>query len=134
MDAGSRDVRVVSKGSSFMNGELFMMSYEGKGSTRDGTIETAWELSSLPDGFSILTLVDCTSAGVSPIFAIEENGGVNMLSLAGGNYRLQRTFDYGKYGSYEFNYEIRTSGHEVTSTGVQVDRLTCPNYKARNCH
>ncbi|MDQ3893174.1 MAG: hypothetical protein M3292_00695 [Actinomycetota bacterium] len=84
------------------------------------------ELSDLPDGFSILTLIDSTSSGMSPIFALEENGARNLLTLSGGNYWLSRTFDYGRYGGYTFNYEIRTSGTRVTSTGVQEGTLELP--------
>ncbi len=65
-----------------------------------------------------MTLIDSTSSGMSPIFALEENGARNLLTLSGGNYWLSRTFDYGRYGGYTFNYEIRTSGTRVTSTGV----------------
>ena len=126
MDASTTDTRVVSTGTGFINGELFTMNATATGSQRAGTIETSWELSALPEGFSIFTLVDCTSAGVSPIFAREANGGKNLLSLAGGNYRLERTFDYGPYGSYEMNYEIRTYEDEVRSTGVQEGRLELP--------
>jgi hypothetical protein len=126
MDANTADTRVISTGTGFINGMLFSMNATATGSSRDGTIETSWELSELPDGFSLLTLVDCTSAGVSPVFALEANGGRNFLSLAGGNYHLQRTFDYGRYGSYSMNYEIRTTGDEVRSTGVQEGRLNLP--------
>jgi len=130
MSATTGDVRVTSTGSSFINGELFTMSYKATGSRQDGTIETDWELSSVPKGMPILVLVDCTSAGVSPIFAREQNGAKNLLSLAGGNYRLQRTFDYGTYGRYEFTYEIRTSGDDVTSTGVQEGSLNLPEIES----
>jgi hypothetical protein len=126
----SDDVKVTSTGSSFMNGELFTMSYEARASARDGTIETEWELSSLPDGVSILTLVDCTSAGVSPVFARESNGGANLMTLSGGNYRLTRTFDYGEYGSYEFNYVIRSDSEGISSTGVQEGDLRLPEVES----
>lgn len=126
MDRQTVDAHVASTGTSFVNGELFTMVAKGTGSVRDGTIEMSWELSELPDGFSILTLIDCTSAGVSPIFAMESQGGKNLLSLSGGDYRLVRNFDYGRYGGYDFNYEIRTSGDQVTSTGVQEGNLRLP--------
>ena len=126
VDKKTRNAYVSAKGTSFVNGELFTMTAKGKASVPDGTIEMAWELSDLPDGFSILTLIDSTSSGMSPIFALEENGGRNLLTLSGGNYRLSRTFDYGRYGAYDFTYEIRTTGTRVTSTGVQEGTLDLP--------
>jgi hypothetical protein len=126
MDKNTGSARVTSKGAGFINGELISLNAEAVGSLAEGTIETTWELSALPKGFSLLTLVDCTSSGVSLIFAREIGGGQNLLSLSGGNYRVERRFDYGPYGSFRFGYEIRTSGDEVTATGIQEGRLQLP--------
>jgi hypothetical protein len=129
MDKKSRHAKVGASGTTFINGELFTMLAKGTASVPEGTIEMTWELSEVPRGFSIYTIIPSTSSGMSPIFALETNGGKNLLTLSGGNYRLRRTFDYGRYGGYDFNYEIRTVANRVTSTGIQEGELALPPLK-----
>lgn len=118
--------QIRAAGAVFMNGTLYTMEATGSASVKKGLIEASWKLSDLPDGFSIWTVVDSTSSGISPMFAREIEGGQSLLTLSGGNYRLDRTFDYGPRGGYVFSYEIRTDGSTVTSTGVQYGSVDLP--------
>jgi len=43
---------------------------------------------------------------------------MNMLKIAKGRYRCQRTFDFGPYGAYEYDYEIRLENEGMRATGV----------------
>jgi hypothetical protein len=122
----SRQFRTQVQGASLINGEFFTVEAEGKASPEDGTAHVDWDLSSLPKGFAVHLMVACTNSGMSQAFALERKGGSNFLSLAGGNYRLYRVFDYGRYGSYDFDYEIRTSGDLMTSRGFSRGHLGLP--------
>jgi hypothetical protein len=122
-------IRLRASGMNLINGELFTVDAEGRGSVDDGTIAVEWEVGEAPDGYSTYCISLTTSFGTSPVFAIERNGGMNLYSLSGGNYRLYRVLDFGSYGSYDLRAEIRTSGDEMTAKGLTVGEVHLPPVK-----
>lgn len=55
-----------------------------------------------------------------------------MLTLSKGRYRCSRTFDFGEFGSYEYNYEIRldASTGKMKATGALEGALDLPELVA----
>jgi len=55
-----------------------------------------------------------------------------MLTLTKGRYRCDRTFDFGEYGTYEYNYEIRLNAEtgQMTATGSLQGTLDLPELVA----
>lgn len=92
-----------------INGEIVTVKGEGIGSVDRGTLAMNLCFSSIPPGFSIFCASLWTACCSTPTFAIERDGGVNMLTVSGGRYRCARTFDFGRYGYYDYNYELRLS-------------------------
>jgi len=76
-----------------INGEVVTAKGSGRGSVDRGTLGIDLEFSSIPDGFSIFCASQWTACCSTPTFAIEQDGGVNMLTLSKGRYRCSRTFD-----------------------------------------
>lgn len=111
-----------------INGEIVTVEGLGHGSVERGTLEMNLEFSSIPPGFSIYCASLWTACCSTPTFAIEENGGQNMLTLSKGRYRCVRTFDFGRYGTYDYSYEIRLadSGETMTATGMINGTLDLP--------
>jgi hypothetical protein len=122
-------IRLLASGTNMINGELFNVDAEGRGSVEDGTVSVEWEVGEAPDGYSTYCISLTTSFGTSPVFAIERNGGMNLFSLSGGNYRLYRVLDFGPYGSYDLRAEIRTSGDQMTAKGLTVGEVHLPPVK-----
>ncbi|MDV6011203.1 hypothetical protein [Haloechinothrix sp. LS1_15] len=103
-----------------INGEIVTVSGGGLGSFDRGTLAMNFNFSTIPDGFTVYCAALWTGCCSTPTFAIEQDGGVNMLTLSGGRYRCARRFTFGPYGAYDYNYEIRldeTTG-TMTATGV----------------
>jgi hypothetical protein len=126
MAAVMTGIRLRASGMNLINGQLFGVDADGKGSVEDGTIAVEWEVGEAPDGYSTYCISLTTSFGTSPVFAVERNGGMNLHSLCGGNYRLYRVLDFGDYGSYDLRAEIRTSGDEMTARGLTVGEVHLP--------
>lgn len=103
-----------------INGEIVTVDGKGLGSVERGTLAMDFSFSLIPDGFSVYCSSLWTACCSTPTFAIEQDGGVNMLTLSGGRYRCARTFDFGEYGTYDYNYEIRLdrSTGQMSATGV----------------
>ncbi|MGH3952356.1 MAG: hypothetical protein ACRDSE_25125 [Pseudonocardiaceae bacterium] len=87
-----------------------------------------FNFSKIPDGFTVYCAALWTGCCSTPTFAIEQDGGVNMLTLSGGRYRCSRRFTFGPYGAYDYNYEIRLdkATDTMTATGVVDGRVKLP--------
>jgi len=123
-----RDVELTIECGGMINGEVVSVAGSGRGSFERGTLGISLEFSKIPDGFSVFCAALWTGCCSTPTFAIEKDGGVNMLTLSGGRYRCNRTFDFGRYGRYDYNYEIRLdreSGH-MKAAGVIHGTLDLP--------
>lgn len=103
-----------------INGQIVTVSGDGLGSFDRGTLAMNFNFSAIPDGFTVYCAALWTGCCSTPTFAIEQDGGVNMLTLSGGRYRCARRFDFGKYGAYDYNYEIRLdkTTNKMAATGV----------------
>ncbi len=101
------DVSLEINCAGMINGEIVTVNGEGTGSVDRGTLAMNLGFSSIPAGFSIYCASLWTACCSTPTFAIERDGGVNMLTVSGGRYRCARTFDFGRYGFYDYNYELR---------------------------
>jgi hypothetical protein len=117
---------VEGSATNFVNGQLVSVTAKGKGSVEEGVVGLDWGFSSEVVGFPQPAMMVCTSFGVSLTCAIERNGGLNMLSLSRGNYRMYRVMNFGRYGSYDLRSEIRTSGQRITAKGVTVGSMQLP--------
>src|SRR5215207_7580876 len=95
-----KDVDLTINCGGMINGEVVTAKGSGRGSVEQGTLGINLEFSHIPAGFSIYCASQWTACCSTPTFAIERDGGVNMLTLSKGRYRCNRTFDFGKYGSY----------------------------------
>lgn len=111
-----------------INGKVLTAKGTGKGSVEKGTLGIDLDFSEIPDGFSIFCASLWTACCSTPTFALEVDGGVNMMTLSGGRYRCDRTFDFGIYGSYVYNYEIRLDEETQTmrADGVIHGSLSLP--------
>jgi hypothetical protein len=122
------DVRLTINCTGMINGEIVTATGTGQGSVDQGSLGINLTFSSIPAGFSIFCASQWTACCSTPTFAIEQDGGVNMLTLTRGRYRCDRTFDFGEYGTYEYNYEIRlnTETGEMSATGALQGTLDLP--------
>jgi Green fluorescent protein len=122
------DVNLTIKCSGMINGEIVTAAGTGQGSVDQGSLAINLTFSSIPAGFSIYCASQWTACCSTPTFAIEQNGGVNMLTLTKGRYRCDRTFDFGEYGTYLYNYEIRLNAEtgEMSATGALQGTLDLP--------
>ena len=122
------DVHLAIACGGMINGEVVTVDGAGDGSAERGSLGINLEFSSIPPGFSIYCAALWTACCSTPTFAIEQDGGVNMLTLSNGRYRCNRRFDFGKYGHYDYNYEIRLdpTSRAMKATGVIQGSLTLP--------
>lgn len=127
-----QDVELDINCAGMINGEVVTARGKGRGSVDRGTLGINLEFSQIPTGFSIYCASQWTACCSTPTFAIERDGGVNMLTLSKGRYRCSRTFDFGKYGSYEYNYEIRLdpATGKMSATGALEGTLDLPELVA----
>ena len=127
-----KDVDLTINCGGMINGEVVTAKGSGRGSVEQGTLGINLEFSHIPAGFSIYCASQWTACCSTPTFAIERDGGVNMLTLSKGRYRCNRTFDFGKYGSYEYNYEIRLdpATGQMKATGALQGTLDLPELAA----
>jgi hypothetical protein len=113
-----------------INGQICTVTGDGSGSVKEGRFALNLRFSSIPKGYSIsaAALWTCCS---TPSFAIEQNGALNMITLAHGKYRCERTFDFGRFGAYDYNYELRLSEEEnlMRATGLIEGNLNLPPMK-----
>jgi hypothetical protein len=111
-----------------INGEIVTVDGHGLGSVERGTLGMDLGFSAIPEGFSIYCASLWTACCSTPTFAIERDGGINMLTLSRGRYRCERTFDFGRYGSYDYNYEIRLDPgtDQMSAAGVIQGNLSLP--------
>jgi len=123
-----RDVELVIECGGMINGEVVTVTGGGRGSAERGSLGISLEFSKIPEGFSIFCAALWTACCSTPTFAIERDGGVNMLTLSGGRYRCNRTFDFGRQGRYDYNYEIRLDqgSERMKATGVIHGTLNLP--------
>ncbi len=126
------DVELTINCGGMINGEVVTASGTGHGSVDRGTLAIDLEFSHIPAGFSIYCASQWTACCSTPTFAIEQDGGVNMLTLTKGRYRCDRTFDFGEYGTYEYNYEIRLNAEtgQMKATGSLQGTLDLPELVA----
>ena len=131
-----QDVELDIRCGGMINGEVVTVEGSGKGSVDQGTLGINLSFSSIPDGFSIFCASQWTACCSTPTFAIELNGGVNMLTLSKGRYRCSRTFDFGQYGSYQYDYEIRLNPEtgKMKATGALFGTLSLPELVAVEPH
>jgi hypothetical protein len=114
------DVNLTINCAGMINGEIVTVAGSGVGSFERGTLGMNFNFSFIPEGFSIYCASLWTACCSTPTFAIERDGGVNMLTLSGGRYRCARRFDFGRYGVYDYNYEIRLDSDNGTMTATGV--------------
>jgi hypothetical protein len=126
------DVELTINCGGMINGEVVTASGTGQGSVDRGTLAINLAFSHIPAGFSIYCASQWTACCSTPTFAIERDGGVNMLTLTKGRYRCDRTFDFGEYGTYEYNYEIRLDQEtgQMRATGALQGTLDLPELVA----
>jgi len=126
------DVELTINCGGMINGEVVTASGTGQGSVERGTLAISLRFSHIPVGFSIYCASQWTACCSTPTFAIERDGGVNMLTLTKGRYRCDRTFDFGKHGTYEYNYEIRLDQEtgKMRATGALQGTLDLPELVA----
>lgn len=122
------DVELTIDCGGMINGAVVTASGAGQGSVDRGTLAINLAFSHIPEGFSIYCASQWTACCSTPAFAIEQDGGVNMLTLTKGRYRCDRTFDFGTYGTYEYNYEIRLDQEsgKMKATGALQGTLNLP--------
>lgn len=122
------DVNLQIDCAGMINGEIVTVTGEGIGSVDRGTLGMHLGFSSIPAGFSIYCASLWTACCSTPTFAIERNGGVNMLTVSGGRYRCARTFDFGRYGFYDYSYQLRLDQEtgRMTARGVIQGALGLP--------
>ena len=89
------DINLAINCGGMINGEVVVASGAGQGSVDRGTLAINLKFSRIPEGFSIYCASQWTACCSTPTFAVERDGGVNMLTLTGGRYRCDRTFDLG---------------------------------------
>lgn len=121
-----RDIPLAIRSAGMINGEIVTAQGEGVGAVETGTLQMNLEFSHVPEGWSIFCASLWTVCCSTPTFAVERDGGMNMLKIAKGRYRCQRTFDFGPHGSYEYDYEIRLEGSAMRATGVLKGNLYLP--------
>jgi hypothetical protein len=111
-----------------INGEIVTVEGRGTGSKDRGTLGMHFEFSQIPEGFSVWCAALYTGCCSTPSFALEQDGGLNMLSLSGGRYRCIRTFDFGSFGKHDYNYQLRMLDDGVTmeARGVIQGDMTLP--------
>jgi hypothetical protein len=126
------DVQLTINCGGMINGEIVTASGTGQGSVDRGSLAINLDFSHIPAGFSIYSASQWTACCSTPTFAIERDGGVNMLTLTKGRYRCDRTFDFGAYGSYAYNYEIRLNAGtgQMQATGGLQGTLQLPELVA----
>jgi hypothetical protein len=126
------DVELTINCGGMINGEVVTASGTGQGSVDRGTLAINLGFSHIPAGFSIYCASQWTACCSTPTFALERDGGVNMLTLTKGRYRCDRTFDFGEYGTYEYNYEIRLDREtgKMKATGGLLGTLNLPTLVA----
>ncbi len=112
-----------------INGEHITVNGRGLGSVEKGTLEMSLDFSSLPFGYSTLVSALWTACCSSPTFALEKNGGFNLLTIAHANYRCARTFNFGQFGSYDYLFENRLSDKTMTARGIIQGRVSLPPLK-----
>jgi hypothetical protein len=120
------DIPLSIESAGMINGEIVTARGEGLGSVHSGTLAMQLEFSKVPQGWSIFCASLWTVCCSTPTFALERDGGKNMLNIAKGRYRCERTFDFGPYGAYEYDYEIRLEGAAMRATGVLKGNLRLP--------
>lgn len=122
------DVTLAIRCAGMINSEIVTVEGEGRGSVERGILAMNLAFSEIPDGFSIYCASLWTACCSTPTFAIEQDGGVNMLTLSGGRYRCERTFDFGDYGTYDYSYELRLDQetNRMRATGVIHGSLRLP--------
>ena len=122
------DVVISIECAGMINGEIVTVRGEGLGSVDRGRLGMRLSFSSIPRGFSVHCATLWTSCCSTPGFAVERDGGVNMLTLCGGRYRCARTFDFGTRGVYDYNYELRLdrATNRLTARGVIQGSLDLP--------
>ncbi|MQA84367.1 MAG: hypothetical protein GEV03_07030 [Streptosporangiales bacterium] len=122
------DVKLDINCAGMINGEIVTVEGEGLGSLERGTLGMEFRFSVIPKGFSVYCAALWTACCSTPTFAIERDGGVNMLTLSGGRYRCERTFDFGSYGAYDYHYEIRLDRDtdRMAATGVIQGNVDLP--------
>jgi len=121
-----RDVRLNIRCAGMINGEILTAEGKGVGSVDDGTLRIELSFSVAPEGWSVLCASLWTACCSTPTFAVERKGGRNMLNIAKGRYRCERTFDFGLHGSYDYKYEIRLEQDQMTATGMIHGSLHLP--------
>lgn len=128
MEGSVSDVHLTISCGGMINGEVITVEGAGDGSVEHGTLGINLQFSSIPAGFSIYCAALWTACCSTPTFAVEQDGGVNMLTLSNGRYRCNRRFDFGQYGRYDYNYEIRldTATDTMKATGVIQGSLRLP--------
>jgi hypothetical protein len=109
-----------------MNGEICKVTGTGVGSVERGklAIDLAW--SNMPLGLSVIVSSMWTVCCSSPTFALERGGGMNMININRAHYRCERTFDFGKHGSYEYWFENHLEGDEMTARGTIRGNVNLP--------
>jgi hypothetical protein len=114
-----------------VNGEVVTVRGEGTGSTERGSLRMHFEFSAIPPGFSVWCAALYTGCCSTPSFAIEQNGGLNLISLTGGRYRCVRTFDFGRFGRHDYNYRLRLddSGAAMQARGVIQGDMSLPDIR-----
>lgn len=122
------DVNLTIRSAGMINSEIVTVDGEGRGSVELGTLAMNLRFSSIPHGFSIYCASLWTACCSTPTFALERDGGVNMLTLSGGRYRCERTFDFGEYGTYDYSYELRLDREtdQMQARGVIHGSLRLP--------
>jgi hypothetical protein len=112
-----------------INGEIVTVTGSGLGAFDQGTLGMNFDFSKIPTGFTVYCAALWTGCCSTPTFAIEQDGGVNMLTVSGGRYRCTRRFDFGQYGAYDYNYEIRLNETKdrMAATGAIHGTVTLPD-------
>src|SRR5437016_5438560 len=123
-------VRLKIECAGMMNGQILTAHGQGIGSVDDGSLRIELDFSAAPEGWSVLCASLWTACCSTPTFAVERRGGRNMLNIAKGRYRCERTFDFGVYGSYDYKYEIKLGPDGMTATDVINGRLALPELSA----
>jgi hypothetical protein len=121
-----QDIPLTIESAGMINGEVVIARGEGLGSVQSGTLAMKLEFSKVPQGWSVFCASLWTARCSTPTFVLERDGGKNMVNIAKGRYRCQRTFDFGPYGGYEYDYEIRLQGENMRATGALKGNLHLP--------
>lgn len=109
-----------------MNGEIVKVTGKGVGVVDLGklAIELSW--SNMPLGLSVVISSMWTVCCSSPTFALERDGGLNMIHINSAHYRCERTFDFGEHGSYEYWFENHLNGNQMTARGTIRGNVQLP--------